>query len=246
MDAHADLARYHAGLVEELRHLVSAWVSFLRDNWRAHTALGLPAPRSNYPLPHGFMFTPDCRISDTIEWIREYNDGGERQQIRHRYSVAFGFWGHANVARSAVSWCIASGNNLLARFDVPCAILGDPAVDIGPELVFTGILASLARAERVELAFHLHEDVVQGASPAAYYVQEYGLYAPHAELVRRVGVRLAQPCRAATLCDVYVRGDTLVRCDAHVPFPGPALCHRHRLQLASMQADPNGACAARP
>ncbi|KAJ7669763.1 hypothetical protein B0H17DRAFT_1209522 [Mycena rosella] len=208
MDSPSGVERYHACLLRELRHLVLSWVLSLRDNWITHASLGLPAPHLNYPLPPGFLFGADNRISEAIEWIHEYG----AQQIHHRYLVTFGF-GLTDSRPSAVSWGISSGDNSLACFRIPRVIFEDSSFEIRPGLVFAGILASLSHSEPVHLSRHVEEARSNCGDP--FYFEEYTLHTvSNGRFIRRVGSRPVQRCQ-------------VWRCRAYLVYPGPHLCSAH-------------------
>ncbi|KAJ7138358.1 hypothetical protein C8R44DRAFT_728499 [Mycena epipterygia] len=102
-------------------------------------AFGLAAPYDQSPLPPRFLFRMDRRITETMEWIHEYGT----EQIHHAYPISFGFGGY-DARRTAVFWKIEFGDTILARFEIPAFIFNERPFEITPELVFAGILHSLA------------------------------------------------------------------------------------------------------
>ncbi|KAJ6528664.1 hypothetical protein DFH09DRAFT_1327671 [Mycena vulgaris] len=205
-----DFERYQACILHELRHLVYFWVLGVRNNWKTYTGLGLPEPHPDYPLPPGFLFKVDCKISETMEWIHEY----DREQIHHRHPIKFGF---AGCRGAAASWKVSTGNILLARFEIPRFIYTDPTFVVTPDLIFSGILESLAAAAPAEVRSSLDTNWVWGCSDP-YYVEEYELCLARRP-IQSVGCRLAQPCHA--------RGRT-----TYSRYPGPLLCPAHSQRSA--------------
>ncbi|KAJ7444473.1 hypothetical protein FB451DRAFT_1294166 [Mycena latifolia] len=230
MNSNPDFQSYQACLLRELRRLTLSWLLVLNDSIKIFTRCGLPAPHPDYPLPSGFVFRTDRKITETIEWIHEYG----AEQIHHRYLVTFGFWGSHGAALSwglssgqscdedkfaAYRW-LALGANVLARFDIPRAIIDDPAVAILPRLVLEGVIHSLTLGEQIKLKTHVDQNSIPAEWEDPHYFQEYWFHkTSNGHATRRVGLRLAQPCEAPG-------------CGAYVQYPGLGRCPRHTLRPA--------------
>ncbi|KAJ6598595.1 hypothetical protein B0H10DRAFT_1959412 [Mycena sp. CBHHK59/15] len=181
--------QYATAIMDELRSWVCTWLQGVRSEWTMHTSLNLPAPYPNYPLPSGFPFG-DFSMSQTFEWIHEYG----AEQIRHSYPADFRFHGRTYGRSSSVAWKVSTTNEVvLGVFEIAGPVYDDPCLpfEIGPDLVFEAMLASLATHKPVHLGSHIGVVVLQNHNNAntAQSVQFFELRTSDHSLIRRVGAR---------------------------------------------------------
>ncbi|KAJ6537860.1 hypothetical protein B0H19DRAFT_1078970 [Mycena capillaripes] len=128
---------YRAGLLSAMRGLLFSWTLSARDHSKLNHLLALPEMPGNHPLPPN-LFIGRQKVGSSLEWIAEYGT----EQIHHNYAFEFGFWG--SLLNGFEVWGICSGDIWLARLEIPSGIYEDPTFVLSPDVVFTGMLESLA------------------------------------------------------------------------------------------------------
>ncbi|KAJ6600698.1 hypothetical protein B0H10DRAFT_1958725 [Mycena sp. CBHHK59/15] len=180
--------QYATAIMDELRSWVCTWLQGVRSEWTMHTSLNLPAPYPNYPLPSGFPFG-DFSMSQT--------SNGSTNTGQNKFGTPTrGF----QISRSHLRSQLISGLESLhdkrssaGCFEIAGPVYDDPCLpfEIGPDLVFEAMLASLATHKPVHLGSHIGVVVLQNHNNAntAQSVQFFELRTSDHSLIRRVGAR---------------------------------------------------------